>query len=104
MLAETKLAMGMTTDANDAELASLLMAAAEDLKIAGVTLGGRVTFTVQNDKIVENCTVTSELVKRALITYVRKNFRNPPNYVQLAESYDLQRKQLANATGFTNWT
>jgi len=103
MLEEARLAMGMKTTANDAELASLIKAAAIDLKIAGIVLDGEISFEKTQNGVTDHCTVDDELVKRAIITYVRMNFRTPPNYAQLAESYNLQRRQLANATGYTNW-
>lgn len=103
MLTETRLALGLSTEMYDAELASLLMAGANDLKIAGVTLGGDVTFSISNGTITDNCTVTDALIIRALITYARVHFKSPPDYVQLKESYDEQKTQLMHSTGYTDW-
>ena len=38
-----------------------------------------------------------------LITYAAARFGNPPNYVQLKDSYDEQKAQLMHATGYTNY-
>ena len=104
MLKETRLALGVTTEMYDAEFASLLMAGANDLKIAGVKLGGEVTFTISNTgSVTDNCTVTDALVTRALITYVRVHFKSPSDYVQLKESYDEQKCQLMHSTGYTDY-
>ena len=104
MLKETRLALGVTTEMYDAEFASLLMAGANDLKIAGVNLGGEVTFTISSGgAVTDNCTVSDYLVIRALITYVRVHFKSPRDYIQLKESYDEQKCQLLHATGYTNY-
>ena len=44
-----------------------------------------------------------ELINKAVMTYVRMSFGNPPNYDRLKESYDEQKAQLMNATGYTDW-
>ena len=104
MLKEVKLALRLTESAYDAEVASVLMAGANDLKIAGVDLGGVISFSVTNDQVVDNCTVTDALVTRALITYARLHFfMSPKEYTQLKESYDEQKIQLMHATGYTDF-
>ena len=104
MLNEVKLALRLTETAYDAEVASVLMAGANDLKIAGVNLGGVISFSVANNQVVDNCTVTDELVKRALITYARLHFfMSPKEYSQLKESYDEQKIQLMHSTGYTDF-
>lgn len=103
MLKEAKLALRVTQTIYDAEIASLLMAGANDLKIAGVVFEGDVSFSVSDDTVTDNCTVTDELVKRAIITYAAMRFGNPPNYDKLREAYDTQKGQLMHATGYTDW-
>ena len=43
------------------------------------------------------------LTEKAVLTYVRMSFGAPQNYDQLKASYDEQKAQLMNATGYTNW-
>ena len=102
MLNEAKLALRVTATAYDAEIASLLMAAANDLKIAGVRIGGEVTFSVDANGVADNCTVDDELIKRALITYAAMRFGNPPNYDKLRDAYETQKVQLMHANGYTD--
>lgn len=104
MLKEAKKALRVTTTYYDSEIASLLMAGANDLAIAGVQLPGEVTFTVSSsDVVTDTSTLTDELAMRAVITYAQMRFGNPPNYQQLADSYDLQKVQLMHATGYTDY-
>ena len=86
MLADCKTAMRITTDAFDDEIATYIKAAELDLGIAGVTYDA-----------------ADELVLKAIITYVRMSFGNPPNYDRLKAAYDEQKAQLQVATGYTNW-
>ena len=88
MLASAKLALRVTTNAFDDEINDLINAAVLDLGLAGVT----------------NDDTSDELVKRAVITYVRMNFGQPDDYDRLKESYDEQKAQLGMATGYTTWT
>lgn len=104
MLKEAKKALRVTNAYYDSEIASLLMAGANDLEIAGVVLPGTVTFTVaSNDTVTDLSTLTDELAMRAVITYAQMRFGNPPNYQQLADSYDLQKVQLMHAAAYTNY-
>ena len=103
MLKEAKLAMAITSSAYDGEIADLLDAGAHDLKIAGVALPGTVSFVVTENGITDNSTLTDPLVRRAIITYARMNFRNPDEYDRLKESYDLQKCQLMHASGYTDY-
>ena len=104
MLKEAKKALRVTNAYYDSEIASLLMAGANDLTIAGVVLPGTVTFTVaSNDTVTDLSTLTDELAMRAVITYAQMRFGNPPNYQQLADAYDLQKVQLMHAAGYTDY-
>ena len=104
MLKEAKKALRVTATYFDSEIASLLMAGANDLVIAGVQLPGEVTFTVTSgDTVTDMSTLTDPLAMRAVITYAQMRFGNPPNYQQLADSYDLQKVQLMHATGYTDY-
>ena len=86
MLANCKTAMRITTDAYDDEITSYINAAELDLGIAGVIYEA-----------------VDDLVQKAIITYVRMSFGNPPNYDRLKAAYDEQKAQLQVATNYTEW-
>ena len=69
------------------ELNDLIDAAKLDLGIAGVV----VPQTVDS------------IVTKAIITYCKMSFGLPEDYDRLKRSYDEQKAQLSNATGYTNW-
>ncbi len=104
MLKEAKLALGLTTDAYDARLAALLDAGAKDLRSVGVEFTGTVSLTVaSNGTVTDESTLDDNLVIEAILTYVMVHFGNPSNYAQLLESYDYQKKKLANTSAYTEW-
>ena len=86
LLGMCKTSMRVTTDAYDNEITEYIEAAVLDLGIAGVAYDA-----------IDN------LVAKAVMTYVRMSFGNPPNYDKLKASYDEQKAQLQNATGYTVW-
>lgn len=69
------------------ELNDLIDAAKLDLGIAGVVV------PQTDDKI----------VTKAIITYCKLSFGLPEDYDRLKRSYDEQKAQLSNATGYTVW-
>lgn len=81
-----KMAMRIVTTAYDSEINSYIDAAKLDLGIAGVAT-----------------TTLDALTEKAVLTYVRMSFGAPANYDQLKASYDEQKAQLMNATGYTDW-
>lgn len=87
MLAATKLALRIKTDAFDSEITALLTSAMLDLGVAGVVIPDEF----------------SALVQTACITYVKMHFGQPDDYDRLKRSYDEQKAQLATCTGFTDW-
>lgn len=87
LLQSCKTALRITTDAYDSEITRYIQAALLDLGIAGVTY----------DAI-------DDLVAKAVMTYVRFSFGNPPDYDKLKASYDEQKAQMQTATGYTNWS
>ena len=104
MLKEAKKALRVTAAMYDSEIASLLMAGANDLKMAGVILPGAVTFTVgTDDAVADASTLQDPLVQRAIITYAAARFGNPPNYQQLKDAYDEQKVQLMHAGRYTDY-
>lgn len=87
MLAATKLALRIKTDAFDDQLTTLLTSAMLDLGVAGVVIPDELNVLVQT----------------ACITYVRMHFGQTDDYDRLKKSYDEQKAQLATCTGFTDW-
>lgn len=104
MLKEAKKALRVTSPLYDTEIASLLMAGASDLELAGVVLPGTVTFTIgTDDAVTDMSTLKDELSKRAVITYAAARFGNPPNYKDLKASYDEQKAQLMHNKNYTDY-
>ena len=89
-LETVKMALRITTDVFDDELVLLILAGAKDLGIAGVDM--------------DSLTDADPLVARALITYCKANFGLPDDYDRLKASYDEQKAQMSNATGYTDWS
>lgn len=87
MLNKVKMALRITTTAYDDELMDLIEAAKLDLGIAGVVVPNQI----------------DAIVSRAIITYCKMSFGLPEDYDRLKASYDEQKAQLSNATGYTNW-
>lgn len=81
-----KKALRIKTDAYNNEIQSLISAALLDLGVAGV----------EPEDL-------DDLVFRAIITYVKMSFGLPEDYERLKQSYDEQKAQMSNATGYTNW-
>ena len=90
MLEKVRNALRISVKDNTAingELEDLIKAAKLDLGIAGVVVP----------------TELDALVERAIITYCKMSFGLPEDYDRLKRSYDEQKAQLSNATGYTNW-
>ena len=87
MLELVKTALRITTTAYDSELDYLIDAAKLDLGIAGVVVPEEL----------------DAIVKKAIITYCKMSFGLPEDYDRLKRSYDEQKAQLSNATGYTDW-
>jgi len=88
IMADVRTALRVTTIAFDREIEGLMLAAIEDLRVAGVVV----------ESIDDN-----PLVVRAIITYCKANFGQPDEYDRLKASYDEQKAQLVTATGHTVW-
>ena len=102
MLSEAKKILNVTVSDYDLEIAHHLMAGASDLEIAGIVLPGTVSFTIgTNDEVTDVSTLTDNLCKQALFTYLRARFKQPANYEQLQDAYETQKVQLMHATGYT---
>ena len=114
MLREAMLALRVTDMEYAPEICGYLKAAETDLKMAGVLIEGECAFEITETpdpldptavtvEVDDNSTIEDEAIKTAMLTYVRFHFGSPADYDRLAASYDLQRRQLANATGYTDF-
>ena len=114
MLKEAMLALRVTDMEYAPEICGYLKSAETDLKMAGVTIEGTCAFDITEAQdpldpeavtitVDDNSTIEDEAVKTAMITYCRVHFGSPADFDRLAASYDLQRRQLANATGYTDF-
>lgn len=88
MLNKVKMALRIVTNSYDSELTDLIEAAKQDLGIAGVIVPSEL----------------DAIVTRAIITYCKMLFGLPDDYDKLKASYDEQKAQLSNATGYTDWS
>lgn len=127
MLTEVKRALPYDGTLDDGELARLCKAGAMDLTTRGVILPGTVDFEfsqvfyvdpetgdtvidwntglpMYTEKVTDNSTLTDDLCMRAIITYVKMNFGNPPNYGNLKESYEIQLGKLMVSGDYTDYS
>ena len=111
MLKEAMLNMRVTDMEYAPDIRRLLIAGKRDLEIAGVIISGVIDITITEDEqtgaitATDNSTITDDLVITAILTYAaaRGNYAGAEEKARLEASYDLQRKQLANATGYTDF-
>lgn len=111
MLKEAMLNMRVTDMEYAPDIKRLLIAGKRDLEIAGVQIQGEILITITEDEqtgvitATDNSTITDDLVITAILTYAaaRGNYAGAEEKARLEASYDLQRKQLANATGYTDF-
>ena len=111
MLNEAMLALRVTDMEYAPDIKRLLIAGKRDLEIAGVTITGDIVITITEDEqtgaitVTDSSTITDDLVITAIITYAgaRGNYAGAEERSKLDASYDLQRRQLANATGYTDF-
>jgi hypothetical protein len=87
MIDKVKIACRVKTNAYDSQLTDLIESAKLDLGIAGVIVPAPL----------------DALVERAICTYCEMSFGIPEDYELLKRSYDEQKSQLSNASGYTNW-
>lgn len=103
MLNETKLALRIKTNVYDGEIARLIEAAVGDLGIVDVEAAGVsfiISATTTGETVMDNSTITDQLLIRAIITYVRLHFGSPDDYDKLERSYNEQKAQLITASGY----
>ena len=87
VLDKVKMALRISTNAYNEELTDLIQAAKLDMGIAGVEVPANI----------------DEIVQQAIITYCKMSFGLPEDFDRLKASYDEQKAQLSNATGYTVW-
>ena len=112
MLKEAMLALRVTDMEYAPDIKRLLVAGKRDLEIAGVIIQGEIQITITEDEQTgvitanDTSTITDDLVITAIITYAgaRGNYAGADERAKLDASYDMQRRQLANATGYTDFT
>lgn len=96
MLNKVKLALLISSEDFDSELADLIGAAVLDLDIAGV-----------DDTTVVSDDPTDKLIIRAICSYCGYHFELIHGTLDRAEafkrSYDEQKAQLGMASGYTTW-
>lgn len=97
MLAKVKMAKRISTTVFDPELLDLIAAAIADLKLIGIQFD---VAEVMSDGMVVDYTITDPLISRAITTYVVMNFGSPDDYDRLKESYDEQKGQLRETSGY----
>lgn len=97
MLDKVKMALRISTDAFDNELNDLIDAAYIDMGIAGVVVP-------EDNEESESGADVDAIITRAVITFCKLSFGLPEDYDKLKRSYDEQKAQLSNATGYTNWS
>ena len=97
------------------QFADLLEAAYLDLTTAGVEIDGEVDITVTETEdqqtgevtytVEDNSDITDKLAIQAMKTYVGANatFLERVDKESYEESYEKQKKKLANTTGYTNF-
>lgn len=90
-LSKIKVALRRTGDdaGLDDELIDLAEAALKDLGIAGA----------DGENVVE----TDPLTLKAIITFCKMSSGEPDEYDRYKKSYDEQKAQMSNATGYTVW-
>lgn len=84
---KVRAALRITATDFDGELTDLIEAAKQDLGIAGVVVPYEL----------------DAIVTKAIITYCKMSFGLPEDYDKLKASYDEQKAQLSNASGYTDW-
>lgn len=126
MLKEAMRAIGYSGVMEQGEIARLCKAAAMDMEAHGVVLPGTVAFSyteeavvdpdtgeteidwntgepIYCEKVTDESTLEDELCMRAIITYAKAHFGNPPNYQNLKEAYEAQLTSLMYTDGYTDF-
>ena len=92
LLSDAKLRLGTHTEAFDSEVIDLIEAAAIDL----------IRHNAIRAEQLEDTTI-DPLIKMAIMTFVKANYRNPENKEQLQADYNSQKAMLMTTSGYTDW-
>lgn len=98
MLAKVKLAKRISTTVFDSELLDLIAAAIADIKHAGVKFDA--SEVRDSHGAIADYNVADPLASRAIVTYCVMNFGSPDDYDRLKASYDEQKGQLRESSGY----
>lgn len=99
MLSKVKLAKRIQTTVFDSELLDLIRAAIADIKHCGVDFEAIPVLDDDGETIL-NWVVADPLASRAIVTYCVMNFGSPDDYDRLKASYDEQKGQLRESSGY----
>lgn len=99
MLAKVKLAKRIQTTVFDSELLDLIAAAILDIKHCGVEFEATQVLADDNETTTD-WVIDDALVARAVVTYCVMNFGSPDDYDRLKASYDEQKGQLRESSGY----
>ena len=97
MLSKVKSAKRIQTTVFDSDWLDLIAAAIKDIEHAGVTFEHSEVLT---DNTVTDYVIEDPLVSRAVVTYCVMNFGSPDDYDRLKASYDEQKGQLRESSGY----
>ena len=109
MFAEVKAMLPISGDDYDQEIITQIKAAALDLTTsAEIVLPGEISITRTNGEgddwtIIDNSTLTDELIITAIGTWCNMRIGNPPNYDQLLKAYSSLKGQLRMSRHYTNY-
>lgn len=114
MFSDVKAMLPVSGDAYDAEIIMQIKAAAADLtKTAEIDLGGVISIertqviTTEGPEewvIIDNSTVTDELIITAIATWCNMRIGNPANYDNLLRAYESMKGSLRLSKHYTDYT
>lgn len=96
MLDRVKLAMRISTDVFDSELAGYIAAAIADLRHVGAQFDAE---QVEDDGNVDYI-VEDPLAAMAIITYCRMMFGSPADFDRLKAAYEMQKGQMRESRAY----
>ena len=109
MFAEVKAMLPISGDDYDQEIITQIKAAALDLTTsAEIVLPGEISITRTNGEgddwtIIDNSTLTDELIITAIGTWCNMRIGHPPTYDQLLKAYSSLKGQLRMSRHYTNY-
>jgi len=110
MFTEVKDSLPVSGDDYDAQIIREIRACALDLTTsAEIVLPGEISITRTNGEgdtwtIIDNSTVTDDLIITAICIWCNMRIGNPPNYEQLRQAYNSLKGQLRLSSTYTNYS